>query len=185
MVFFSQSSFLSSSIKLKTYMLKYALSKYTSPAFHLFNLITSKLSFVISLMGCAGLCYISTLSWRLAGKDPTHGQQERQRMLSFCPVWLSLLVVWNLLGVCQTCKASKQAQRNGTVKLNLRKIIKLFGKRNVCWMGVGQTLLFPTAGTHSTDMLVCHHLGHLASPVLNLKHLFSPGVFSLQLLFQR
>lgn len=77
-------------------MLKYALSKCTSPAFHLFNLITSKLPFLISLVVCAGLCYTpyaSTLSQGLAGKDSTHGQQERQRMFSFCPVWLSLLIV--------------------------------------------------------------------------------------------
>lgn len=69
--------------------------------------------------------------------------------------------------------------------LNLRKIRKPFRKRNVCGVSVGQTLLFPIAGTHDTDMLVCHHLGHLACPVLKLKHFFSPGVLSLQLLFQR
>lgn len=54
----------------------------------------------------------------------------------------------------------------------------------MCGVSVGQTLLFPLAGTHGTDTLVCHHLGHLTFPVLNLKHLFSPGVLSLHYYFK-
>lgn len=122
-------------------MLKNAFSKYTSPTFTLFNLIASKLPFLISLgamLDCVTLPHASTLSQRLAGKDSAHGQQERQRIFSFCPVWLSLLIVWNLLGVSQTCKASRWTRRNGTVKLNLRKIRKLFWKGECvgsgCWL---------------------------------------------------
>lgn len=71
-------------------MLKYALSKYFiySSAFDLFNLIASKLPFLISLMGCVGLCYTSTYIHIITktGKDSTHGQQERQRIFIFCPL---------------------------------------------------------------------------------------------------
>lgn len=83
-----------------------------------------------------------------------------------------------------------QSQQAGSKKLDSEVKPKenqnAFLERGMCvGVSAGQILLFPVAGTHGADMLVCHHLGHLAFPVFNLKHLFSPSVLSLQILFQR
>lgn len=127
-----------------------------------------------AMLDCVTLPHASTLSQRLAGKDSAHGQQERQRIFSFCPVWLSLLIVWNFLGVSQTCKASRWTRRNGTVKLNLRKIRKLF------WKGecVGSGCWLDFALLHCRDTWYWYAgLSPPWSPGLSSsQHLCSPGV---------
>lgn len=94
--------------------------------------------------------------------------------------------------LCEICwesvrlaKPAKAGSKKWDSEVKPKENQKAFWKEKYVWSEHWSHFLFPSAGRHSTDMLVCHHLGHLASPVLNLKHLFTPGVLSLQLLFQR
>lgn len=117
-------------------MLKYALNKYTSPAFHLFNLITSKLRFSDLT---DGLCwtvlhfhmhphYHKDYLVRILLMDNRKDEGYSAFVLCSCHCWLCE-IWWE----SRTCQASRQTQRNGTVKLNLRKIRMLFWKEECVW----------------------------------------------------